>query len=293
MATGKKVSLVLGSGGARGLAHIGVIKWLVENNYEIASISGCSIGSLIGGVYAAGKLDQFETWMCSLTNLEIVSLLDVSWVGSGIFKGDKVINTLVDLIGDIKIEDLPMPFTAVAADINAEKEVWLNSGSLFDAIRASISLPLFFTPFDYKGIKLIDGGVLNPVPIAPTFNDDTDITIAVNLGGPISRHSIKTKQALPKADVKPSIRSSIKTFITSFQSTEKNVTQENWGMYDVANKAFDAMQSTIGRQKIAAYPPDIEIVIARNACGTLEFERSAEMITLGYKKAEFFLKNST
>jgi len=140
---------------------------------------------------------------------------------------------------------------------------------------------------------LIDGGVLNPVPIAPTFNDDTDITIAVNLGGPISSFAIKTNQTLPKADVKPSIQSSIKTFITSFQAAEKNVTQENWGMYDVANKAFDAMQSTIGRQKIAAYPPDIEIVIARNACGTLEFERSAEMIALGYKKAESFLKNST
>jgi len=98
--------------------------------------------------------------------MDIISLLDVSWVGAGIFKGDKVINALIDLIGDIKIEDLLIPFTAVAADINAEKEVWINSGSLFDAIRASISLPLFFTPFDYHGIKLIDGGVLNPVPIS-------------------------------------------------------------------------------------------------------------------------------
>ena len=144
----KTVSLVLGSGGARGLAHIGVIKWLEENNYQIKSIAGCSIGSLIGGVYAAGKLGQLENWMLSITKSDIVTLLDVSWDGSGLFKGDKIINTLVGLIGEIQIEELSIPFTAVAADIVAEKEIWLNSGSLFDAIRASISLPLFFTPFD-------------------------------------------------------------------------------------------------------------------------------------------------
>ena len=127
----KTVSLVLGSGGARGLAHIGVIKWLEENNYEIKSISGCSIGSLIGGVYAAGKLDYLENWMRSITKTDIITLLDVSWDGSGFFKGDKIINTLVDLIGEIQIENLSIPFTAVAADIGAEKEVWTQSGLLF------------------------------------------------------------------------------------------------------------------------------------------------------------------
>jgi NTE family protein len=182
----KTVSLVLGSGGARGLAHIGVIRWLEENNYEIKSISGCSIGSLIGGVYAVGKLDQLEDWMRAISKTDVITLLDVSWDKSGLFKGDKIINTLVNLLGDIQIEDLPIPFTAVAADVDTEKEVWINSGRLFDAIRASISLPLFFTPFDYQGTKLIDGGVLNPVPIAPTFKDNTDITIAVNLGGALT-----------------------------------------------------------------------------------------------------------
>ena len=140
------ISLVLGSGGARGLAHIGVIKWLEENNFEIKSISGCSIGSLIGGVYAAGKLDQLEEWMISLTKSDIASLLDFSWGSGGIFKGDKIINTLVGFLDDIQIENLSIPFTAVAADIVTEKEVWINSGSLFEAIRASVSLPLFFTP---------------------------------------------------------------------------------------------------------------------------------------------------
>jgi len=291
METKKKVSLVLGSGGARGLAHIGVIKCLEENNYDIKSISGSSIGSLIGGVYAAGKLGELENWMRSLTKMDIVSLLDITWSGAGIFKGDKVINTLVELIGDTKIEDLSIPFTAVAADIAAEKEVWINSGSLFDAIRASVSLPLFFTPFDYHGIKLIDGGVLNPVPIAPTFNDDTDITIAVNLGGPIENNNFKNTQSKDIENTEPIIGSSIKSFIASIQNTTKNTAYKEWGMLDVADKAFNAMQSTIGRQKIAAYPPDIEITIARNACGTLEFNRASEMIELGYKETKKALKN--
>ena len=289
----KTVSLVLGSGGARGLAHIGVIKWLEENNYEIKSIVGCSIGSLIGGVYAAGKLDQLGDWMISLTKMDVISLLDVSWTGSGIFKGDKVINVLVEFIGDIQIEDLPIPFTAVAADIEAEKEVWINSGSLFGAIRASVSLPLFFTPYDYNGIKLIDGGVLNPVPIAPTFNDDTDLTIAVNLGGAISSVEDNIAPSYGSEVDESSIQSGIKKLIQTIKDTGKNKAERNWGMYDVADKAFDAMQSTIGRQKIAAYPPDVEIIIPRNACGTLEFERSAEMIALGYQKAKEFTKGKT
>jgi len=179
------VSLVLGSGGARGLAHIGIIHWLEEHDLKIASLSGCSMGALIGGIYAAGKLDKFEQWVRAITKVDIVTLLDFSWKKSGLVKGDKIINTLVDLVGDQLIEDLPLTFTAVAADIQKEKEVWINKGNLFDAIRASISLPLFLTPFNRNGVNLIDGGVLNPVPIAPTFGDETDMTIAVNLGGAV------------------------------------------------------------------------------------------------------------
>jgi len=181
----KTVSLVLGSGGARGLAHIGVIHWLEENGYTIESISGCSMGALIGGIYAAGKLDEFEHWVRAISKMDIVSLLDMSWNKSGLVKGDKIINTLIELVGNQSIENLPIRYTAIAADVKNEKEIWINSGQLFDAIRASISLPLLFTPYMHNGIQLIDGGVLNPVPIAPTFNDNTDMTIAVNLGGAI------------------------------------------------------------------------------------------------------------
>ena len=283
----KTVSLVLGSGGARGLAHIGVIHWLEENGYEIRSISGCSVGAMIGGIYAAGKLDEFEQWVRPLTKLDILTLLDMSWSRNGLVQGDKIIESLVELVGDQTIEELPIPFTAVAADINNEKEVWMNSGSLFDAIRASISLPLFFTPYDHKGIKLIDGGVLNPVPIAPTFSDDTQMTIAVNLGGPLE--SIKISKHTQKTLTKESetFHQKISNFIDNLkQNIQEEVEQIDLGVFDIANQAFDAMQSTIARQKLAAYPPDHTIEIARNACGTLEFDRADEMIALGYKKAK-------
>lgn len=280
------VSLVLGSGGARGLAHIGVIRWLEDNNFEIKSISGCSIGSLVGGVYAAGKLDQLEEWMVALKKTDIASLLDFSWGSGGIFKGDKIINSLVGFLEDIQIENLSLPFTAVAADIVTEKEVWINTGSLFDAIRASVSLPLFFTPIKNGKSILIDGGILNPVPIAPTFNDDTDLTIAVNLGGSLLKKNTEIKNELDENKTISKFQNDIKSFIDSLNTKELEPKMKNWSMYEVADKAFDTMQSTIARLKIASYPPDLEIEIARNACGTLEFDRSAEMIKLGYKKAQ-------
>lgn len=279
----KSISLVLGSGGARGLAHIGVIHWLEEHDYVISSISGCSMGALVGGIYAAGKLGEFEQWVRAITKVDMLQLLDISWKSSGLVKGDRIINTLTELVGDVTIEDLPLNFTAVAADIENEKEVWMNSGRLFDAIRASISLPLFFTPYNHNGIQLIDGGVLNPVPIAPTFGDDTDMTLAVNLGGSVQKtHESSEKKTKQDQIANPTLTNKISKFVASFTDTEIT-NNSNWGAYDVANQAFDAMQSTISRQKLAAYPPDISIEVARNACGTLEFDRADEMIRLGYE----------
>jgi len=283
----KTVSLVLGSGGARGLAHIGVIHWLEENGYSIESISGCSIGALIGGAYAAGKLDEFEHWVRPITKIDIVTLLDMSWNRRGLVKGDKVINTLIELVGNQLIEDLPIRYTAIATDVKNEKEIWINSGPLFDAIRASISLPLLFTPYTYKGIELIDGGVLNPVPIAPTFHDETEVTIAVNLGGPVMSSEIETDEQPKLVEDSQQFYEKISRYIKNrLQQKAATLTEADWGVYDVANQAFDAMQSTIARQKLAAYPPDHTIEIARNACGILDFDRADEMIALGYKKAQ-------
>lgn len=278
----KTVSLVLGSGGARGLAHIGVIHWLEKNNYQIKSISGCSMGSVIGGIYAAGKLDEFEAWVRKLTLVDIASYMDISFGMSGFIKGDKLINTLRDIIGDQNIEDLPIKFTAVAADIKNEKEIWLTKGSLFDAIRASISLPMFLTPVIHDGLELIDGGILNPIPIAPVFSDNTDLTIAVNLGAADVDHPIVEKDQVQKAET-----SGFKSKITSlFKSYEKEPKNSQSKMLEIADKAFDAMQNTIARQKIAAYPPDYLIDISRKACGTLDFHKADEMIAMGYDKTE-------
>jgi len=291
------VSLVLGSGGARGLAHIGVIKWLIENDYQITSISGSSIGALIGGVYASGNLDKYEKWVCGIDKIDIISLMDIAWRSNGFVRGEKIMHTLVELLGDQQIEDLPLSFTAVASDIENEKEVWINSGSLFEAIRASISMPLFFTPVIRNGAMLIDGGVLNPIPIAPVFGDQTNLTIAVGLGG--ARQKILSNQPpvvpvtnpLLKRDT--FIHEKIMNFISSFKHEDLPIKEPEWGALEVANQALDAMQSVISRQKLAAYPADYVIEIARNACGILEFDRAQEMIELGYKMAQQVLPSKS
>ena len=268
------------------MAHIGVIHWLEENDFKIKSVVGCSIGAVIGGIYAAGKLQVYEQWVRSLTKADIVTLLDLSWEKSGLVRGEKLVNTLIGLVGEKLIEELPIAFTAVATDLRGQKEIWIRSGSLFDAMRASFAIPLFFTPFKYKGVDLVDGGILNPVPIAPTACDGTDMTIAVNLNGP-AESSIEPAMASTVSETALSpFREKINRFISRLQPPMTSGEKRDWGAYEIAAQAFEAMQSAIARQKLAAYPPDIVIEIARNSCRTLEFYRAAEMIALGYEKAK-------
>ena len=287
--TNKTISLVLGSGGARGLAHIGIIHWLEENGYVVRSISGCSIGALIGGVHACGKLDVFEEWVRAISKVDIIRLLDFSWGKQGLVEGERIIATLRELVGDRQIEDLPIKYTAVATDVQREKEIWLKRGPLFDAIRASISLPLFFTPFEKNGMKLLDGGILNPVPIAPTFEDNTDLTIAVNLGAPPAEKTPAVRKTESK-DVDDfsldGVQAKISSFIDDLKDRASIDGAGSWKMLSIADQTFDAMQGTIARQKLAAYPPDHTIMIARDACGTLEFDRADEMISLGFETAK-------
>jgi NTE family protein len=287
--TNKTISLVLGTGGARGLAHIGIIHWLEENGYDVRSISGCSIGALIGGVHACGKLDVFEEWVRAISKVDIIRLLDFSWGKQGLVEGERIIATLRELVGDRQIEDLPIKYTAVATDVQREKEIWLKRGPLFDAIRASISLPLFFTPFEKNGMKLLDGGILNPVPIAPTFEDNTDLTIAVNLGAPPAEKAPAVRK-IETTDVNDfsldGVQAKISSFIDDLKDRASIDGVGSWKMLSIADQTFDAMQGTIARQKLAAYPPDHTIMIARDACGTLEFDRADEMISLGFETAK-------
>jgi NTE family protein len=276
------VSLVLGSGGARGLAHIGVIQWLTENGYEIRSIAGSSMGALVGGIFAAGKLEVYAEWVLALERLQVVRLLDPAFGRPGLFKGERIVDVLRELIGDFAIEDLPVSFTAVATDLESGEEVWLREGRLFDAIRASIATPLIFTPFEYRGRKLLDGGLVNPVPIAPTLNDWTNLTVAVNLGGANElRPSPPPSGPIP--DRNP-YRQRIRAFIDGLHVSRAPAARTG-GMIDVALASMEAMQNTIARLKLAAYSPNVTVEIPRNACGFHEFWRAKELIALGRERA--------
>jgi NTE family protein len=275
----KTVSLVLGSGGARGLAHVGIIRWLEDHNYKIVSITGSSIGALVGGFYAAGKLDIYVDWLKSISTLEMLKLLDFKGSG-GLISGKKLMRKLEELVGDTEIEGLEVKFTAVASDINAEKEIWINKGSLLKGIRASISLPLFFTPYDYKGRLLVDGGVLNPVPIAPSFNDDVDITIAVNLSGESAEYTLDVEDEEDES----SWMTSVAEYFKKLSLPEPLVEQNSISL--VANKSFETMQGSLARMKLAAYPPDVLLEVPRNLCKMFDFQKSQELIEYGYKLCE-------
>lgn len=176
----KRVALVLGSGGARGYAHIGVIQELEARGYEIACVAGCSMGAVVGGIYAAGKLDEYREWTESLDYLDVLRLLDVSF-RLGAIRGEKVFGRIREIVGEIDIEQLPIPFTAVATDLTNQQEIWFQEGCLHQAMRASAAIPSLFTPVMQGNRMLVDGGILNPLPIVPVVSSHCDLIIAVNL----------------------------------------------------------------------------------------------------------------
>ncbi len=276
------VSLVLGSGGARGLAHIGVIQWLIEHGYAIRSIAGSSMGALVGGIYAAGQLEAYVKWVMALERREVLRLLDPAFGLGGLIKGDRLMGLLRELVGNHAIEELPVSFTAVAMDIASGKEIWLRNGDLFNAIRASIAIPLVVTPYRDGARMLIDGGVVNPVPIAPTLNDTTDMTVAVSLGGRAAPQSVVATVAgsEPDAAAVSGYRARIHAFIDNLMAS-KSEESPMPGMLTVALASMESMQTTIARLKLAAYSPDVMVEVPRNACGFSEFWRGAEMIALG------------
>lgn len=290
MHASETVSLVLGSGGARGLAHIGVINFLEENGYRIRSVAGASMGALVGGIWAAGRLADYADWVQALTRFDVFKLMDFSFSWSGLIKGERIIELLRELVGDRDIESLPVSYTAVATDLDSGKEIWINQGNLFDAIRASIAIPTFFTPHTYLDRRLVDGGLVNPVPIAPTLKDVTDLTIAVNLIGKASAEM----EAPPEPEPPPQDRLSgyqrrIRRFIDSLYKNgepDEQAREEELGLFDILNRSFDTMQSTVAKLKLAAYAPDVVVEIPRNACGMLDFFRAEEMIALGRRLAE-------
>ncbi|WP_166260240.1 patatin-like phospholipase family protein [Marinobacter salicampi] len=192
------VALTLGSGGARGYAHIGAIEVLVERGYDIIAISGCSMGALIGGVFAAGKMQDYKDWVTGLGQFDVLRLLDLSLATPGAIRGEKIFSVVREMIGDIRIEELPFAYTAVATDLLGHKEIWFQEGPLHQAIRASVAIPGVVTPVVLNGRVLVDGASLNPLPIIPTISSHADLIVAVNLSGEDDR-----RQRLPDAFFAP------------------------------------------------------------------------------------------
>jgi NTE family protein len=298
----RTLSLVLGSGGARGYAHIGVIEALEASGFSIRSIAGSSMGALIGGIYAAGKLDKYAEWVRPLQRLDVLRLLDWTLSGGGFIKGDRIIGVLKDLIGETNIEDLPIPYTAVAVDLDVQREVWFSQGPLFDAIRASIAIPTVFRPYRYEGRLLVDGGLLNPLPMSPTLRDLTDATIAVDVNAPAEpldgegdadrgAAGQASPEMLPDAAAEPAdakragYRQRIAEFIEGRnEKREHAIVESEPGAFELFARALDVVQETITRLKLAAEPPDLLITIPRNACAFYEFHRADELIALGRKR---------
>jgi NTE family protein len=274
------VSLALGGGGARGLAHIGVIRWLTENGYIIRSIAGSSMGALIGGIYAVGKLEVYADWVLALERGHVLRLLDLAFDRAGLFKGERIMGVLRELIGDRDIEDLPVAFTAVATDLESGEEVWLRKGSLFDAIRGSIATPLIFTPFVHGARTLIDGALVNPVPIAALSSDPADLTVAVSLAGAAQ------PPPPPSAAIAGGnrLRRHLRAIVEALRPALPHVVPAR-GMIDMAFASMDIMQAEIARLKLAAFSADVIVEIPHDVCGYLEFWRAKELIGLGRERA--------
>ena len=208
----KRVALVLGSGGARGYAHIGVIEEIEKRGYEIACIAGCSMGAVVGGIYAAGKLQDYRNWIESLDYLDVLRLVDVSF-RLGAIRGEKVFGQIRKIVGEINIEDLRIPYTAVATDLTNQQEIWFQEGCLHQAMRASAAIPSLFTPVMQGNRMLVDGGLLNPLPIVPVVSSHCDLIIAVNLNATNQKH-----YSLPVIQRPPAFKSRFDNLVRSLGS---------------------------------------------------------------------------
>jgi NTE family protein len=278
--SGKTVSLVLGSGGARGLAHIGVIRALEDAGARIEAIAGSSMGALVGGIHAAAQLQAYEEWVCGLKQSDVLSLVDWSFAGGGLIKGRKIIGKLEELVGDLDIRDLKIDFTAVAVDIEQGREVWLDRGPLFDAIRASIAIPGIFTPHRYRNRTLVDGGLLNPIPVAPTLRCMTDLTVVADVNGPACAELEEKEKADDREPGEGGVWDKLKDFVDNF-SGDKAPAETQPGLFAVMLRSLDTMEAALTRQHLAIFQPDLVVRIPKNACMVHEFYRAREVIDLG------------
>lgn len=310
-----RVGLVLGSGGARGYAHIGVIDALRERGFDVVGISGSSMGALVGALEAAGKLDEFTTWASALTQSAVLRLLDPSLTAAGVLRAEKILATVREIIGPRTIESLPIPYTAVSTDLIAGKSVWLQRGPIDAAIRASIAIPGVIAPHLVDGRLLADGGILDPLPMAPLAAVNADLTIAVSLNASdpappvespsataelLARMRRSTTSLIDRAAAStlldgPTARSVLTRFSNAVDSidhvadpevdTEDDNQVPRLGGFEVMNRTIEISQAALMRHTLAAYPPDLLIEVPRTVCRSLEFYRADEVIEIGHELA--------
>ena len=281
--------MVLSSGGARGLAHVGVIEELEKRGYEIIEIAGCSAGALVGGMYAAGKMPEFKDWICNLDRIDVFSLMDFTFSSRGFIKGEKVYSALKKVVPDCQIEDLSIPFSCNAVEIHTGKEYVFRKGSLYKAIRASGSIPSVFLPAKIEKNHFIDGGVLNPVPISLLSDPEETLVVVVDVNGlenefiPPPQKDESGKQFISLPSWLKDYQSKMRQF---FPDEKKAESKTAYSSLELVTRSFDLLQDRFCELLLEKYPVGVKIKISRKQAGTLEFHRSAEMIEIGRLKAK-------
>jgi len=285
----KKISLVLSGGGARGIAHIGVLEELEKQGYEIHSITGTSMGALVGGIYAAGKIKEFKKWILDLNKIDIFKLVDFTLLNSGFIKGDKVFDELSTFIQDRQIQDLPIKFSATATDLIGKKEILFTEGSLYNAMRASIAIPNVLTPVRKEGSILVDGGVVNNIPINHAQRIDNDLLIAVNVNADIPLPKKKKKKEKHQSFYQNTIDKFSKNLSELF-SDNKN---DDLSYFDIMSASFELMRNEMVKLSLRNNPPDILIETSRDSCNIYDFYKADELIEMGRKATILSINNYT
>ncbi len=275
---GKNVALVLSSGGARGFAHIGAIKVLESEGYTITSVAGTSMGALVGGIYASGQLREFEEWVRTLDVMEVLKLTDVSISSRGFVKGNKVIEKMKEIVPASRIEDLLIPYCAVATDITKGTEKVFTKGSLFDAIRASISIPTVFQPFKIGKDYYVDGGLVNPIPINRVARHEGDMLAVVDVNADVPHVKPET------AEDNEAENRHLKKIRNLRSKTEKHFPKnrkDGMGLFNLNTRSISIMLNQIGSLTLKNHRIDLMVHVSRESYGILDFYKASEIILAG------------